>query len=207
MATLTARRKVLAAALTGDSVRAVTGSMVAATGRVEFRAAGAGGGDGMLAGLKRRAAGESLRMMEATGTGTAYFAVLARDVTVVDLAGDSLAVESEAILAVTAGLRLDVTFSGLGGLTSGQGVATTTVTGTGQVALLSDGPLIGLAVSPGEAVVVDPDAYVASSGALTMALVSGVSWTSLVGAGSGEPFSLRFDGTGTVYVQPAERAR
>lgn len=207
MATLTAQKKVLAAALTGDSVRATSGSMVAATGRVEFKGAGAGGGDGMRAALKRKVAGEGITMMEATGTGTAYFAVDAQDVTVVDLAADTLAVESEAILAVTPGLKLDVRFAGLGGLTSGQGLATTTVTGTGQVALLSDGPLIGLQVTPGESVVVDPDAYVASSGALTMALVSGVTWKSLVGAGSGEPFSLRFDGTGVVYVQPAERVR
>jgi uncharacterized protein (AIM24 family) len=32
-----------------------------------------------------------------------------------------------------------------------------------------------------------------------------VSWRNLVGESSGEAFSLRFDGTGVVYLQPAER--
>ena len=90
-------------------------------------------------------------------------------------------------------------------MTSGQGLATTSVSGTGQVAITSDGPMIGLAVGPGEPVVVDPDAYIASHGQLQMNIVSGVSWKSLIGEGTGEPFSLRFEGQGSVFIQPAER--
>ena len=205
MATLTARGRVLQVDLTGDAVRAVQGSMVAYTGAVEFRSAGMGGGDGFRAALKRKAAGESLAFMECTGSGTVHLAVDAQHVDVVDLAGDTLSVESEQLLAVTPGLRLDVKFAGLGGLSSGQGLATTTVSGTGQVALLSDGPAIALEVAPGRSLVVDPDAFVASFGSLSTTLVSGVSWRSMVGEGSGEPFSLRFDGSGTVIIQPAER--
>ena len=205
MATLTARGRVLEVELHGDAVRAVQGSMVAYTGEVEFRSAGMGGGDGFRAALKRKAAGESLSFMECTGRGTVHLAVDAQHVDVVDLAGDTLSVESESLLAVTPGLRLDVAFAGLGGLSSGQGLATTTVTGQGQAALLSDGPAIALEVAPGRSLVVDPDAFVASRGPLTTTLVSGVSWRSLVGEGSGEPFSLRFDGTGVVVIQPAER--
>lgn len=205
MATLTARGRVLTVELHGDAVRAVQGSMVAYTGEVEFTSAGMGGGDGFRAALKRKAAGESLALMECTGRGTVHLAVDAQHVDVVDLAGDTLSVESQSLLAVTPGLRLDVKFAGLGGLSSGQGLATTTVTGQGQAALLSDGPAIALEVAPGRSLVVDPDAFVASRGSLTTTLVSGVSWRSLVGEGSGEPFSLRFDGTGVVVIQPAER--
>ena len=205
MATLTARGRVLQVDLHGDSVRAVQGSMVAYTGSVEFRSAGMGGGDGFRAALKRKAAGESLAFMECTGSGTVHLAVDAQHVDVVDLTGDTLSVESESLLAVTPGLKLDVKFSGLGGLSSGQGLATTTVTGSGQAALLSDGPAIALEVGPGRSLVVDPDAFVASRGQLTTTLVSGVSWRSMIGEGSGEPFSLRFDGSGTVVIQPAER--
>jgi uncharacterized protein (AIM24 family) len=143
--------------------------------------------------------------MECQGHGRVICAQDAQDVTVVDLGGETLTVESDHILAVTSGLKLDVTFSGLRGVTSGQGLATTTVSGQGQVALTSHGPLIGLEVTAGQPVVVDPDAYVASRGQLRMDLVSGVSWKSLLGEGTGEPFSLRFEGQGTVYVQPAER--
>ena len=205
MATLTADKKVVHVDLVGDVVRAASGSMVAYTGTVDFKNAGMGGGGGLRAALKQRIAGESITRMECQGHGRVTCAQAARDVTVVDLHGDTLTVESEHILAVTSGLRLDVKFSGLHGLTSGQGLATTSVTGQGQVALTSEGPLIGLSVRPGEPVVVDPNAYVASHGQLSMNLVSGVSWRSLVGEGSGEPFSLRFEGQGSVYIQPAER--
>ena len=205
MARLTADSKVVHVDLVGDVVRAASGSMVAYTGTVDFRNAGLGGGGGLRAALKQRIAGESISLMECQGHGRVTCAQAARDVTVVGLNGDTLTVESEHVLAVTSGLRLDVKFSGLQGLTSGQGLATTTVSGQGQVALTSDGPLIGLEVRPGEPVVVDPDAFVAYHGQLSMNLVSGVSWRSLVGEGSGEPFSLRFEGQGSVYIQPAER--
>lgn len=205
MATLTADGRVLQVDLHGDAVRAVTGSMVAFTGSVQFKNAGAGGGDGMRAALKRRVAGESVSLMECSGSGTAYLAVDARQVTVVDLAGDTLSVESEALLAVSPGLSLDVKFAGMSGMSSGQGLATTTVAGQGQAALMSEGPLIALEVAPGMPLVVDPDAFVASRGQLSTSFVSGVSWKSLVGEGTGEPFSIRFDGSGTVLVQPAER--
>ncbi|MFD0807095.1 AIM24 family protein [Nocardioides caeni] len=205
MVTLTADRRVLHADLAGETIRAASGSMVAYTGTVDFKHAGMGGGGGFKAALKQKVSGESIKLMECTGSGRVTFAQDALDVTVIDLANDTLAVESELVLAVTAGLTLDVKFAGLQGMTSGQGLATTTLSGTGQVAVMSDGPLIALAVQPGGPLVVDPDAFVASTGNLTMNLVSGVSWKSLVGEGSGEPFSLRFEGSGTVFIQPAER--
>lgn len=205
MATMTADGRVLQVDLHGDSVRAVAGSMVAYTGDVDFKNAGMGGGDGFKAALKRKAAGEALALMECTGRGRVYLAVNALEVSVVDLTGDTLSVESESLLAISPGLRTDVKFAGLGGAMSGQGVATTTVTGSGQVAVLSDGPMIALEVTPGEQLVVDPDAFVASHGQLSTSIVSGVSWRSVVGGDAGEPFSMRFDGSGLVLVQPAER--
>jgi uncharacterized protein (AIM24 family) len=205
VASLTANGRVLHVDLHGDGVRAATGSMVAYTGSVEFKSAGMGGGGGFKAALKQKVAGEGLSLMDMTGKGRVYVAVDALDVSVIDLTGDTLTVESQHILALTAGLKTDVRFAGLHGMTSGQGLATTAVSGQGQVAITSDGPLIGLEVSPGQPVVVDPDAYVASSGQLSMNMVSGVSWRSVVGEGTGEPFSLRFEGSGLVMIQPAER--
>ncbi|WP_139982823.1 AIM24 family protein [Nocardioides litoris] len=205
MATLTADKKVLVADLAGDSIRAAQGSMVAYQGTVSFKHAGMGGGGGLRAAVRQRVAGESITLMECQGQGRAFLAQDAMDVTVVGLQDDKLTVESEHILAVTSGLRLDVQFSGLRGMTSGQGLATTSVSGTGQCAIMSDGPMIPLAVAPGMPLVVDPDAYVAGTGQLQMSLVSGVTWRSLAGEGGGEPFSLRFEGQGTVYIQPAER--
>jgi uncharacterized protein (AIM24 family) len=205
VALLTADKRVLRADLHNDRIRAAAGSMVAYEGDVEFKHTGVGAGGGMRAALKRAVAGESIALMDCTGQGRAYLAKDAMDVMVTELTGTTLTVESEHILAVTDGLRMDVQFAGLRGMTSGQGLATTTITGQGQVALISEGPVIALEVAPGSDVVVDPDCYVGSYGQLAMSLVSGVSWKSLLGEGTGEPFSLRFTGSGVVYIQSAER--
>jgi uncharacterized protein (AIM24 family) len=180
--------------------------MIAYTGDVAFKSAGMGGGDGIRAAIKRRATGESVALMQCSGTGTVWFAKDAMDVVVVELAGDTLKVESEQLLAISDGLRTDVAFAGLRGASSGQGLFTTSVTGSGAVALLSaGGPLVALEVSPRHPLVVDPDAFVASTGRLDQTFVTDVSWRNLIGESSGEAFSLRFDGTGVVYVQPEER--
>ncbi len=198
--------RVLEVDLSGDEVRAATGSMIAYTGDVTFRNAGIGGGDGLLAGLKRRATGESVALMRCSGTGTVWFAKDAMEVLVVELAGETLKVESEQLLALSDTLRTDVAFAGMRGATSGQGLFTTTVTGHGTAALLSaGGPPVALRVTPRYPLVVDPDAFIASQGELTQSFVTDVSWRNLVGESSGEAFSLRFDGTGVVYIQPEER--
>ncbi|MEO8748866.1 AIM24 family protein [Dermatophilaceae bacterium Sec6.4] len=207
MAQLTQRSKrILEARLDNSSVRAVTGAMVSYQGSVAFKNAGFGGGAGVMAGLKQKATGEALTLMECTGTGLVQFAVNAQYVTVLDLNNESMRVESQQILAFAGALQTNVQFSGLGGMSSGQGLFTTTVSGTGQVALLSaGGPLIHLEVNPNLPVVVDPDAFVAAKGQLQQSFVTDVSWRSAIGQGSGEAFSLRWSGTGVVSIQPAER--
>lgn len=198
--------RVLEIDLHGDAVRAATGSMIAYTGEVSFRNAGLGGGDGLRAALKRRATGESVSLMRCSGEGTVWFAKDAMEILVLELAGETLKVESEQLLALSDKLTTDVAFAGLRGATSGQGLFTTTVTGFGTAALLSaGGPPIALAVTPEHPLVVDPDAFIASQGRLDQSFVTDVSWRNLVGESSGEAFSLRFAGSGVVYIQPEER--
>ena len=201
---LTVDHKVLKADMAGETLRAAAGSMIAYTGDVDFKYAGMGGGGGFKAAFKQKVAGESIKLMNCVGNGTVYFAQDAYDITLVKLNNEEFTVESEHILALTEGLGTDVKFSGLRGVTAGHGLATTVIRGTGEVAVLSDGPLFGLKVSPQQPAVVDPDAYIASAGNMNISLVSGVSWRTLVGEGTGEPFSLRFEGEGVVYVQPSE---
>lgn len=207
MAQLTQRSKrIVEARLDNSSVRAITGAMVSYQGNVQFKNAGFGGGSGVLAGLKQKATGEALTLMECTGNGVVQFAVNAQYVSVLQLDNESMQVESQQILAFAGQLQTNVQFSGLGGMSSGQGLFTTTVSGTGQVALLSaGGPLIHLEVNPNLPVVVDPDAFVAAKGQLQQSFVTDVSWRSVIGQGSGEAFSLRWTGTGIVSIQPAER--
>ncbi len=47
--------------------------------------------------------------------------------------------------------------------------------------------------------------FVAHRGQLNQSFVTDVTWRSAIGGGSGEAFSLRFDGQGVVYIQPEER--
>ncbi|MEO8851493.1 MAG: AIM24 family protein, partial [Allobranchiibius sp.] len=197
MAQLTQRSKrIVEARLDNSSVRAITGAMVSYQGNVQFKNAGFGGGSGVLAGLKQKATGEALTLMECTGNGVVQFAVNAQYVSVLPLDNESMQVESQQILAFAGQLQTNVQFSGLGGMSSGQGLFTTTVSGTGQVALLSaGGPLIHLEVNPNLPVVVDPDAFVAAKGQLQQSFVTDVSWRSVIGQGSGEAFSLRWTGT------------
>jgi uncharacterized protein (AIM24 family) len=198
--------KVLEVALAGETVRAATGAMVAYDGDVKFKHAGMGGGDGLRAALKRKATGESVALMECSGHGVVWFAKDAMDVVIVELTGDTIKAESEHLLMIGDGLKTDVSFAGLRGATSGQGLFTSTVTGYGTAALVSaGGPPIALEVSPQWPLVVDPDAYIASRGNLNQSFVTDVSWRNLVGESSGEAFSLRFDGSGVVYIQPEER--
>ncbi|NAZ74974.1 AIM24 family protein [Kineococcus sp. T13] len=190
----------------GSAVRAQTGSMVAYEGDVQFKNAGTGGGGGLRAAFKQRLSGESLSLMDITGRGSVHLAVGAGHVLVLDLAGDTLKAESEGLLCLSEGLRTDVAFTGLQGASSGQGLFTTTVSGHGRVALLSlGGPPIALRVGPQTPLVVDPDAYIGCVGELRQSFVTDVSWRNLLGEDSGEAFSLRFEGSGVVYVQPEER--
>jgi uncharacterized protein (AIM24 family) len=197
--------RVLEVDLAGNTVRVLAGSMVAYVGEVTFKKSGMGGGEGIRGALKRKVTGESLDLMDMSGHGTVYLAHQGTQVELVELAGETLKVESSALLAVGTGLQTAVEFSGLRGASTGQGLFTTTVTGTGQVAVLSDGPPLVLAVTPQTPLVVDPDAYVCAKGQLTQSFVTDVSWRDAVGAGGGEAYSLKFDGQGVVYVQPAER--
>ena len=199
-------KKVVEAQLSGTTIRAISGSMVAYEGNVTFKSAGFGGGAGILAGLKQKATGESLTLMECTGNGRVYLAVQGQHVTVVNLNNETLQVESRQLLALNGNLQTNVTFAGLRGASAGQGLFTTTVTGHGQVALLSaGGPLIHLEVSPQYPLIVDPDAFVCAKGNLQQSFITDVSWRTVVGQGSGEAFSLRYEGQGVVSIQPAER--
>ena len=199
-------KKVIAADLQNTSVKAIAGSMVAYEGNVQFKKAGFGGGQGLMAGIKQRATGETLSLMECTGHGRVYLAVQAQHVTVLDINNEQLRVESRHLLAMSGNLQTNVTFAGLRGASSGQGLFTTIVSGQGQVALLSaGGPLIHLEVSPQYPLIVDPDAFVCAKGNMNQSFITDVSWRSMVGQGSGEAFSLRWDGTGVVSIQPAER--
>lgn len=196
--------KALAVDLTGDSVKAKNGSMVAYEGQMAFKKL-TGGGDGLRGVVTRRLTGEKMAVMEVKGHGVCYFADEASDINLVSLNGDKLHVEASNLLCTDGGLRTGTTFTGLRGASQGNGLFTTTVEGTGQAAIMSEGPAVVLRVTPQTPLQVDPGAYVAHSGQLKQQLQSGVNFRTFIGEGSGEAFQIRFEGDGLVYVQPSER--
>ncbi|PJE96022.1 hypothetical protein CUT44_19685 [Streptomyces carminius] len=196
--------KVLAVDLTGDTVRAKNGAMVAYEGQMAFKKL-SGGGEGLRGMVTRRLTGEQMELMEVKGQGTCYLADRASEISLVALNGEKLQVEASNLLCVDGSLRTGTTFTGTRGAAQGNGLFTTTVEGHGTAALMSDGPAVVLRVTPQSPLQVDPGAYVAHTGNLRQHFQSGVNFRTFMGEGSGESFQLRFEGDGLVYVQPSER--
>ena len=196
--------RVLAVHLAGDAVKAKKGAMVAYDGEMTFKKM-TGGGEGLRGLVTRRITGEAMAVMEVRGHGTCYFADRATEINLVRLTGEKLYVEASNLLVTDAGLRTGTTFTGLRGASQGNGLFTTTVEGSGQAAIMSDGPAIVLRVSAAAPLVVDPGAYIAHTGDLRQQLQSSAGWRTLIGEGSGESFQIAFEGEGLVYVQPSER--
>jgi uncharacterized protein (AIM24 family) len=192
--------RLLKVELSATSVMARNGAMVAYQGDVRFQHKG--GGLGRL--LKKAATGESLRLMQATGTGELFLASQAMLVHVLRLDDDTLTVNGANILAFEDGIDWDITKvkGGTAGMLAG-GLFNVGLSGTGLVALVSDGEPLRLDV--GEArTFADPSAAIAWSGGIATNLKTDVQAKSLIGMGSGESFQIGFSGQGWVLVQPSE---
>ncbi|HEX8158958.1 MAG TPA: AIM24 family protein [Solirubrobacteraceae bacterium] len=153
---------------------------------MSFKRQGIGGQGGVKGAFKRKLTGESLTLMDVSGTGVVYIANMAMEINLVGLADERIWVEASNLVALEAKLKTNQKFNGLRGATSGQGLFTTTVEGQGTVALLSDGPAIGLEVNQGMPLNVDPQAYVAHKGQLQQDFVTDVTWRTAVGQSSGQ---------------------
>ncbi len=193
-------KRLLKVELSATSVMAKNGAMVAYQGEVHFEHKG--GGFGRL--LKKAATGESLRLMEATGSGEVFLAHQAMLIHVLRLNGDSMTANGKNILAFESGIEWDVTRvkGGAAGMMAG-GLFNIHLRGTGLVALLSDGEPVRLDVAEAPTFA-DPQAAIAWAGGVTTSLKADVQAKSLVGLGSGESFQLGFSGQGWVLVQPSE---
>jgi uncharacterized protein (AIM24 family) len=193
-------RYLLKVELSETTVMARNGAMVAYQGDVRF--AHKGGGLGRL--LKKAATGESLQLMQASGSGELFLAQQAMLVHVLRLDNESLTVSGENILAFEAGIDWDVTRikGGTAGVLAG-GLFNIGLKGTGLVALVSDGEPVRLDVASATTFG-DPQAAIAWSGGVSTSLKTDVQAKSLIGLGSGESFQIGFSGTGWVLVQPSE---
>jgi uncharacterized protein (AIM24 family) len=184
-------------------VKAKRGSMVAYTGDFKFKR------ESMLAGGLRKAfmkaaTGEGQSIMDITGRGRVYLADKGKRVQILRLAGESIVVNGNDLLALEDGMDYDITMmKRIAGMLTG-GLFNIRVKGYGLMALTTYYAPLTLRVRPDAPVLTDPNATVAWSGSLNPKLKTDMNWGTFIGRTSGETIQLEFTGKGWVVVQPYE---
>jgi uncharacterized protein (AIM24 family) len=152
---------------------------------------------------KKAMTGEGASLMKMEGTGEVFLADQAQDIQLLKLNNEAITVNGANLLAFDADIDWDIKkVEGASGMMSG-GLYNTHLSGSGYVAVLSDGTPVLLEVD-GEDTFADPQAAIAWSGGVTTNLKTDMQAKSLIGMGSGESFQLGFSGHGWVLVQPSE---
>jgi uncharacterized protein (AIM24 family) len=192
--------KLLKVSLDQVTIQAKLGSMVAYQGDVKFEHAGSGG-MGKL--LKKTLTGEGTKLMKMSGSGEVFLAVQAQDVHLLRIDNDELNCNGANLLAFDAGIDWDIKrVEGASGMMSG-GLFNVTLKGTGQIAVVSDGPPVLLQTS-GTATFADPQAAIVWSSGVKTSVKTDIGFKTLTGRGSGESVQMAFSGDGWVLVQPSE---
>src|SRR5215213_6659666 len=88
--------KLLKVELSGATVQAKLGSMVAHQGDVKFEHAGSGG---MARFMKKAMTGEGTDLMKVSGTGEVFLADLAQDIQLLELDGEAITANGANVLA------------------------------------------------------------------------------------------------------------
>ena len=185
-------------------VWAKAGAMVARKGNVKFTRQGMmEQGLGNL--LKKAVSGEGMQLMKMEGEGRVYLADAGKKITLLRLAGESIFVNGNDVLAIESGIDNKITMMRrVAGMLSG-GLFNVRLSGQGIVAITSHYQPLTLPVNAQTGpVFTDPNATVAWSGGLSPEIVTDISLGTLFGRGSGESVQLKFAGDGWVVVQPYE---
>ncbi len=194
--------KLLKIELAEGGVQTKRGSMVAYQGDVKFENKGSGGIGKML---KKAATGEGAEMMHATGTGELFVAEDAKDVHILHLENDTISVNGSNILAFNDSISWDIKrlSGGAAGMMAG-GLFNMQLSGTGYVAITTDGPPVMLDVASAPTFG-DAQAVVMWSGGVQMQLKTDTGGIkSMVRGGTGEMYQMAFGGQGFILVQPSE---
>ena len=192
--------KLLKVELAGVEIQAKLGSMVAYQGDVSFEHAGSGGLSRMI---KKAVTNEGADLMKVSGTGEIFLADMAQDVQLLRLEDEAITANGPHVLAFDAGIEWDIKrVEGASGALSG-GLYNMELSGTGNVALVSDGPPVLIEID-GESTFADPQAAITWSQGVSSSVKTDVNVKTLVGKGSGETFQLAFSGSGWLLLQPSE---
>jgi len=192
--------KLLKVSLRDVTIQAKLGAMVAYQGDVKFEHAGQGGMSRML---KKAVTGEGQSLMKISGSGEVFLAETAQEIHVITLENDKVTVNGANLLAFDAGIDWSIErMQGVSGIMGG-GLYNTALSGTGAVAILSDGPPVRLDVGSAPTFA-DPQAAITWSSGVTTSIKTDVSMKSMLRGGSGESVQMAFGGQGWVLVQPSE---
>ncbi len=193
--------KLLKVRLSGGEIQVKRGSMVAYQGEVSFEHAGSGGIGRMI---KKATTGEGTTLMKMSGSGEVFLADTAQEIHLLYLEGETITVNGPSLLAFDSDIDWDITTmsGGVAGMMAG-GLFNTSLTGTGYVALLSDGPPVMLDVGAAPTFA-DAQAAITWSAGVTVSLKTEVSAKALIGRSSGESVQMAFSGEGWLLVQPSE---
>ena len=192
--------KLLKVELSGATVQAKLGSMVAHQGDVKFEHAGSGG---MSRFVKKAMTGEGTDLMKVSGSGEVFLAHLAQDIQLLKLENEAITANGANVLAFEDGIDWDIKrVEGASGMLGG-GLYNMHLEGSGYVAIISDGPPLLIEVS-GESTFADPQSAITWSAGLTSSVKADVNMKTLIGRGSGETFQISFSGQGWALVQPSE---
>jgi uncharacterized protein (AIM24 family) len=192
--------KLLKVELSDVTIQAKLGAMVAYQGEIKHEHAGSGGLSKLI---KKSVTGEGSRLMKISGTGEVFLADHAQEIHLVKLEEDRLTINGANLLAFDAGIEWDIKrVQGVSGALAG-GLFNLELSGSGWVALLSDGPPLLLQVDEAPTFA-DPAAAIAWSSGVTTSVKTDVSMKTLIGRGSGESVQLAFGGSGWLLIQPSE---
>ena len=187
----------------GEELVAQAGAMIAMSGSINASTTlRKGKGGGVMGGLKRMVAGESLFLSvfrSPTNGNTIWLAPrLIGDLLIYEMTGQDLVVQATSYLACSSEVDLDVGFQGFKSLFSGESIFWLTFSGRGLALLASFGGIYEIEVD-GE-YVVDTGHIVAFERSLDFSIAKASS--SLIGSFlGGEGLVCRFKGTGKVFCQ------
>ena len=142
--------------------------------------------------------------MKISGGGEVFLADSAQEIHLIKLESDEITCNGANVLAFDAGIDWDIrkVEGGVASMMAG-GLFNMALSGTGWVAVLSDGPpvLLKTAEAPTFA---DPQAAITWSSGVRTTVKTDVKLKSFIGRGSGESIQMAFEGDGWVLVQPSE---
>ena len=192
--------KLLKVSLNQVTIQAKAGAMVAYQGDVSFEHAGSGGMSRML---KKAVTGEGTKLMKMEGTGEVFLADQAQDIHLLYLENDAITVNGQNLLAFDSGIDWDIRrVEGVSGMMGG-GLYNMALTGSGWVAIISDGPPVLL--NTGDApTYADPQAAITWASSLQTGIKTDIKLKNFIGKSSGESVQMSFAGQGWVLVQPSE---